>query len=465
MELETPGQRGRLTEDWLAILLGGALLAVCLAAVALEYQRTFAPQQPKPASIANPLKPYLATPGGWANSPLEAFSGVGVGIVGAGLVLLVVFTIGNSLSGGAAVRRFLPGFAALFTLATLAMLLSEQAVVDYYGLAYAVWAIALGLIVANLFGTPGWLRPALRTELFVKTGLVLYGAEVLIGKLLALGLPGICIAWIVTPVVLIMTYWFGQRVLRIESRTLNMVVSADMSVCGVSAAIATAAACKAKREELSVAIGLSLAFTALMMVVMPPVSRLMGLNEVVAGAWIGGTIDSTGAVGVAGAALGDTALLVAATIKMIQNCLIGVVAFGVATYWTTVVERDPAASTRITFAGAAAEIWRRFPKFLFGFLGASLFFSALAAWHPEGEPLVASTISGATKTLRTWCFCISFTSIGLESDFRELSRHLRGGKPLVLYVCGQGLNLVLTLLMALLVFEVLFPGAADALAK
>jgi uncharacterized membrane protein YadS len=67
--------------------------------------------------------------------------------------------------------------------------------------------------------------------------------------------------------------------------------------------------------------------------------------------------------------------------------------------------------------------------------------------------------------MRSWCFCLAFVSIGLETDLRTLSRFLRGGKPLVLYVCGQALNLLLSLLMSLLMFEVVFPEAADVLRK
>ena len=219
-------------------------------------------------------------------------------------------------------------FHKVFGLSMLAYVLAEQKVVKYYGLEYALWALLIGLLISNTVGVSGRLRPAVRTELYMKTGLVLLGAEVLFGKLLALGLPGICVSWVVTPVVLIVTFWFGQRVLKIESAALNMVISADMSVCGVSAAIATAAACRAKKEELTAAVGISLAFTVLMMVVMPPLIQLMGLGPVVGGAWVGGTIDSTGAVGAAGAMLGAEAEKVAVTIKMIQNMLIGVVEIG-----------------------------------------------------------------------------------------------------------------------------------------
>ncbi len=166
-------------------------------------------------------------------------------------------------------------------------------------LEYALWALLVGLLVANTIGTPKWLMPAVRGELFIKVGLVLLGAEVLFSRLLELGIKGVLVSWLVTPIVLIGTYIFGQRMLKMESKSLNLVISADMSVCGVSAAIATAAACKAKKEELSLAIGLSLIFTVLMMIVQPKIIEAVGMPPEVGGAWLGGTIDSTGAVAAA----------------------------------------------------------------------------------------------------------------------------------------------------------------------
>ena len=296
------------------------------------------------------------------------------------------------------------------------------------------------------------------TEFYIKTGLVLLGAEILMSRLMALGVPGIFVAWIVTPVVLVTTYIFGQKILKMPSRSLNMVISADMSVCGVSAAIATAAACKAKKEELSLAIGLSLSFTVVMMIVMPAVIKAVGMSEILGGAWLGGTIDSTGAVAAAGAVLGDKALEVAATVKMIQNILIGVTAFCVAVYWVTRVERDPSGARP-----GLSEIWYRFPKFVIGFILASVVFSILHATLVRGPEIVDAMISGSTKTLRGWFFCLAFVSIGLETNFRQLMPYLRGGKPLLLYVFGQSLNLTLTLLMAWLMFEVIFRDMVQAI--
>jgi uncharacterized membrane protein YadS len=258
--------------------------------------------------------------------------------------------------------------------------------------------------------------------------------------------------------VLVATYWFGQKILKIGSKTLNMTISADMSVCGVSAAIATAAACNAKKEELTLAVGLSMVFTSIMMIAMPAFINAVGIPEVLGGAWIGGTIDATGAVVAAGAFLGDKALNVAATIKMIQNVLIGLIAFGVAVYWATKVENDGKTKVGIS------EIWKRFPKFILGFLGASIIFSIIYAFSPEWVSsafIDHGLIGGYTKNLRGWLFCLAFASIGLSVNFKELKHQFSGGKPLILYLCGQSLNLILTLLMAYVMFYLVFPEITE----
>jgi uncharacterized integral membrane protein (TIGR00698 family) len=440
------------TEDVWAIWLGWAVLAGALVMSAKAV--------PTVAGEA----PWLAEPGAWQWNPREAaYDKAGAsllpGVARAGVICLALFSAGVA-GMRQPVRRFPLAFAALFALAVFAYLLAGQKAVKHYNLEYALWALVTGMVISNTVGVAAWLRPALRSEFYIKTGLVLLGAEVLLNLLLSLGLPGVFVAWVVTPTVLTLTYLFGQRVLRMESKSLNMVISADMSVCGVSAAIATAAACRAKKEELSLAVGLSLSFTVIMMVVMPPVIEWLELGQVLGGAWIGGTIDSTGAVAAAGGMLGDTALAVASTVKMIQNILIGVIAFGVAVYWVTCVERTEGGQRP-----SAMEIWRRFPKFVLGFVAASIVFSLLDASGPEGAATVKSMTGDITKVLRGWLFCLAFVSIGLETNFRDLRQFMVGGKPLVLYVCGQALNLALTLAMAWLMFVKVFPQAAEALAK
>lgn len=495
------------SEDWWAVWIGGLILTVAFLAVflarpedihdrveALQRQldtvRALQTAQNDSAGSAgtahdrldpeqrrleqlragvatNPLKSWLTKVQKWTSDPRAAFTRskgeVSVNLLpSVGMVFVVsllLFGVGLKAMGHSFLA-FARGFVVLFALAVIAYLLANQAVIKHYNLEYPLWALLVGLLISNTIGTPQFVKPAVRTEFYIKTGLVLLGAKILVSRLFALGTPGIFVAWVVTPIVLVSTYAFGQRVLRIGSKSLNMTISADMSVCGVSAAIATAAACRAKKEELSLAIGLSLSFTVVMMTVMPAVIRLCGMSDILGGAWMGGTIDATGAVAAAGAFLGGAAEDVAVTVKMIQNILIGVVAFCVAVYWVIAVE--PAAGD---VKPSAWEIWYRFPKFVIGFVAASVVFSLLSGTLVGGQQMVNAMIKGTTDVLRGWFFCLAFVSIGLDTNFRELIRYIEGGKPLLLYLVGQSLNLGLTLFMAWLMFEVVFKDSLTTLVR
>ncbi len=374
-----------------------------------------------------------------------------------GMLLLTMLGVGVM---GQPVGRYALGFVTVAALAVLSFTIASQVSVKSYGLSYAAWALGMGLFISNVVGTPAWLKPAIKCEMYIKTGLVLLGAEILFGKILSIGVPGLLVAWVVTPVVIVFMWLFGTRVLKMVSKPLVMIIAAATSVCGVSAAIAVAAASRAKKEELTLAVGMTLIFTVLMMVFMPMLIHAMGMSPVLGGAWMGGTIDSTGAVVAAGAFLGPQAETVAAVVKMIQNVLIGVVGFAVALFWITSVERVEGAARP-----GLGQIWVRFPKFIVGFVAASLLFSFVlsplfgAAFDGEGLKLVErGVIKAVTNPLRGWFFCLAFVSIGLESNFKELAKQMEGGKPMLLYVVGQSFNLVLTLLMAWLAFEILFPG-------
>lgn len=472
-------------EDWWAVWLGGILLilgsvlawqarpadfADRVAAVkdsSVDADQREGDRKKLTDELSKPLKRWGAKLKSWSSNPAESLTGIdaktnaaydvwpSIGMVF--LTLLVVFGFAAWVMGER-YMFFAPAFGVLFLLAIAAQVLATQSVIKNYGLEYPLWGLLIGLCVTHTIGTPKFLLPAVRTEFYIKTGLVLLGAEVLLNQLLELGLPGIFISWVVTPIVLIGTYMFGQYVLKIESKTLNMVVAADMSVCGVSAAIATAAACRAKKEELSLAIGISLAFTVVMMVVMPKLIQAFGIDPIVGAAWIGGTIDATGAVAAAGEMLGKSALKMATTVKMIQNILIGVIAFGVSVYWVSFVDRRPD-SPRVS----PWEIWYRLPKFILGFVAASIVFSWLHGSVAGGDILAESVTRGFTKYLREWMFCIAFVSIGLETNFPELMKSLKGGKAVTLYIIGQAFSLVLSLTMCWLMLKVVFPDVIQKL--
>ena len=387
-------------------------------------------------------------------------------LLGLGVFFAVFFGIGMKCMGKS-FKEFLGAFTFIYALTVLAWVFSYQDTMKHYGIGYAAWAIFLGMLISNTVGTPKWSKPAIQTEFYIKTGLVLLGATILFEKIITIGTAGIFVAWVVTPTVWLITYWFGQKIVKMPSKRLNATICSDMSVCGVSAAIATASACKAKKEELTLSVGLSLVFTSIMMILMPIVIHAFFPEDkvmVLGGAWMGGTIDATGAVAAAGAFLGEKALYVAATIKMIQNVLIGVMAFFVAIYFTTKVEAEETGQKI-----GLIEIWYRFPKFVLGFILASVVFSLYYSSFGAAQDGLGSTmidqgvIKGMSDLFRKWFFTLSFVSIGLATNFRELKHHFKGGKPLILYVFGQTFNLTLTLIAAYVVFYIIFPDITAAI--
>jgi len=430
-------------EDWWAVWFGFIIIAGALTRIV--------PQIPKI--------------GKWTQNPFDAFLVINDGVVTGNIILpllgLMVFlgaltTIGVAFMKTERVGKYLAGFAGVFVLSCLAYWIAHQTNVKYWGLSYAMWALLVGLLISNTIGTPGWLRAGAKTEMFIKTGLVLLGAEILFKKILALGAPGLMVAWIVTPIVVIFMYRYGTSFLKMKNKSLVVIIASATSVCGVSAAIAAAAACRAKKEDLTLAVGMTLIFTVLMMFFMPLAIKAIGMHHILGAAWMGGTIDSTGAVVAAGSMLGPAAEKVAAVVKMIQNVLIGLLAFVIAVYWVTSVERTPGGPRP-----SIMEIWYRFPKFVIGFVAASILFSfaVVPAMNGDFTLVESSFIKPVTKVLRGWFFCLAFTSIGLESNFRDLASRMEGGKPLNLYIVGQSFNLVLTLLVAYFAFFVFFPNA------
>ena len=410
------------SEDWWAIWLGGLLIAIAVFELVISVPGV----------------------GRWTGDPRAAFEGrvLALALLGLGLTLITALA---ARVMGASLIRHQTGFVALFLLAVLSYFLANQTGIRAAGVGYAFWALLIGLVISNTVGTPGWLKPALRSELYIKTGLVLLGAEVLFNRILNLGRPGLFVAWLVTPIVIFFMYRFGTRVLKIASPSLVIVIAAATSVCGVSAAIAVAAAARAKKDELTLAVGMTLVFTVVMMILMPMGIRAIGMDPIVGAAWIGGTVDATGAVVAAGAMLGEEAGQVAAVVKMIQNVLIGVVAFLVAVYWVTTIEKKEGAARP-----AITEIWTRFPKFILGFIGASLLFSFVLV-PTLGDDTVTGVLD-LTSDFRGWFFCLAFVSIGLESNIKQLMGQVQGGRPIQLYVVGQAFNVVLTLIAAYLAF-------------
>ena len=423
------------TEDWLAVWIGFIIIVVGIVAVltgafdfsALKFKTWTCGETVTGAAAAKivPLGAQLASGAFWLKMLLTV------------VVLGVLFAVGAALTGEKP-RKFIPAFVALFALSVIVRLVSAEFTLNRY-LEWAFWALIVGMLISNTVGTPKWLKPAVKTEFYIKTGLVIMGFSVLFSNIAKFGLYGLGIAWVVTPVVILFMWWFGTRVLKMDNKPLVITMASATSVCGTSAAIASGAASGCKKDDLTMTISVSIIFTVLMMVLEPIVIKLCGMSPIMGGALIGGTVDSTGAVAVAGSVLGGEAEKAAVLVKMIQNILIGFIAFFVALFFATRVDRKEGRKV------GASEIWTRFPKFIIGFFVASLIASFII--QPLAGADQVKAINGVLDQYKNWCFVLAFVSIGLDTNFRDLALQMKGGKPLWLYLVGQTFNIVLTFAM------------------
>jgi uncharacterized integral membrane protein (TIGR00698 family) len=353
-----------------------------------------------------------------------------------GIGLAVIGAIGIVLLGGP-VGAFLVGLPVVLGLAWLARLLAGNGLFVGWGIEYVIFALGLGLLISNTVGTPAWLRPAVQTEFFIKTGLVILGAGLLFHEVLQGGALGLVQAVLVVFVVWYACFWLSRR-LGVDDEFAAM-LSTAVSICGVSAAIAACGAIQGDKKKLSYVTSLVLVVAVPMMIVMPWIAKSTGMNELVAGAWLGGTLDTSASVVAAGALVSEAAMKTGVIVKFSQNALIGVAAFILAIWWAL---RDGAKTGK---RPSARVIWDRFPKFVIGFVAASAVFSFLLS--PE---LVSGTRS-ALGEIRTWWFALAFVSIGLETRFVELATTGKG-RPALAFLGAQGFNIFWTLLLAWLLF-------------
>jgi uncharacterized integral membrane protein (TIGR00698 family) len=365
-----------------------------------------------------------------------------------GAGLLVLAAAGFALAGGKAAALVI-GFPAIFALAWLARVLAGNGLPVELGIEYVIFALLAGLLVSNTVGVPAWLKPAVQTEFYIKTGLVILGAGLLFTEILQAGALGIVQAVLVVVVVWYACFWLAKR-LRVDD-DFAAILSSSVAICGVSAAIATCGAIQGDKKKLSYVTSLVLIVAVPMMIAMPWLARWLNLPDVVAGAWLGGTLDTSASVVAAGALISDAAMKTGVIVKFSQNALIGVAAFILVVWWAYKAAKDGKKSDKSPGAGI---IWERFPKFVLGFLAASIVFSFF---------LPAEAVNGtkaALTELRTWWFALAFVSIGLETRFLDLAT-MEGGRPALAFLGAQALNVVWTLLLAWLLFGGILFGVPD----
>ncbi len=309
---------------------------------------------------------------------------------------------------------------------------------------YPVYAIVIGLLgnaVLSATGVRERLAPAFRTEFFIKTGLVLLGVSINLSLLVTAAGPAIVQALLLISGVFLFTWWLGGK-LGLDDKLRALLASA-VSICGVSAAIAAAGAVRAKREQLAYAASLVILFALPSIFLLPWLAGVFGLSDAVAGAWIGGNIDTTAAVTAAGTLAGEDALKIATIVKVTQNALIGVVAVALTAWFAFKVER-----TADSARPGVGELWRRFPKFVLGFVAASV----LGTWFANTVSAADNSAAQAVATnFRTWFLILAFVSIGLE--FRLTALREAGWRPIAVFASATVVNIVLALALAALLFS------------
>ena len=408
-------------EDWLSFSAG--LLIILLAVIGIQFN---------------------APKFGWASiSDLSKILSSNANILSLSLTAIIVLILGFAtkiLRAKSTISIIISIFVILL-LSFASQLIAGFKPIKYYGFEYVIFALLLGIFIRSVFGLPKWLEANLHTEFFVKTGLVILGAGIIFGDILSAGSLGLIQAVVVVLSVWFFAFWVGGK-LKIDEE-LRLMLASAVSICGVSAAIATAGAINGDSKKLSYVVSLVLIVALPMLILLPLAATWLGLNPAQAGAWMGGTIDTTGAVVASGSILGDVALKYCTIVKFSQNVLIGFAAVGISVFWAFKNKNtdNSADKQKVNFK----LIWERFPKFVLGFIIASILFSFVVS------PEMVSQTKDYLKGIQTALFALAFVSIGLETDFSVLIK-TGNGRPAWTFIIAQSFNIVFTLILAWFLF-------------
>jgi uncharacterized integral membrane protein (TIGR00698 family) len=423
-------QTKQLTEDWTSVIVGSVLIIAIVAT-------TFFPELPK----FGPKEGWV----GWTVLSTEVFtSGNSIRLLLTFLYFLL-FTLFGGWLMGKSIKSILWAFPIVFILSMGAQFIASSGSMKDLGLETVLFSLLIGLFIRNIIKVPEWLKSGIQSEFYIKVGLVMLGATILFSEIMKAGFFGLIQAIIVVLSVWYFAYWIAKK-MKIDEE-LSIMMASAVSICGVSAAIATAGAIKGDSKKLSYVVSLVLIVAIPMMIFMPLIARWLGLSDEVTGAWLGGTIDTTGAVVASGTIAGDVALKFSTIIKFSQNILLGVAAFLISVYWTCKQVEKNMDSEKPTLK----IIWERFPKFVLGFIIVSLVFSFVVS--PETAEVAGKTI----KSYQSLWFNLAFICIGLETRFKDIIE-LDRGRPLVAFLTAQLFNIFLTLAVAYILFQLLWVG-------
>ena len=433
-----------LKEDWWAIWVGLGLVVVAYLLFI----------------NGSSLKWIAVIPGKWSTFGELAthFSDNWIRYLAQFALWLALFTVALTVLGHKP-REFITSFVFLYLVSIVIFAVGQWTQANKYNLEPPLVALVLGLLVSNVGGLPRWMDSGFRVEFYIKIGIILLGATLPFTLIVWAGPVAIFQASIVSIVTFLVIFNVARR-LGLDRR-LAATLGAGGAVCGVSASIAIAGAVGAKKEHAPIAITVVILWAIVMIFVLPIVSRFLQLPTGVAGAWIGTSefADAAGFAaaqayggnagqvpGIAGSA--DQAVWAFTLMKVVgRDVWIGIWAFILAIVSTT--RWEPSESGR---KPEAAEIWWRFPKFVLGFVLASLLVTWVARDYSLAEysKVITPALVDPIKNLRTWAFIFCFFSIGLTTRFRELAH--AGKKPFIAFSAGVVVNVALGFVLSAYVF-------------
>jgi uncharacterized integral membrane protein (TIGR00698 family) len=330
----------------------------------------------------------------------------------------------------------IPGVILLFIIGYAGKLI-QQGIKDYGkannvtlpDIEYVLWAIIIGLVIANTVGIPKIFRPGVATyEYFLKVGIVLLGARFVLGDVLKLGGVSLGLVFIELAVAIIIMIVLG-RVFKLKPKLASL-LAIGSSICGVSAIIAGKGAIEADDDDAAFAIAAILALGAFGLFAYPAIGHAFHMSDQAFGVWAGLAVDNTAEASAAGAIYSEAAGKVAVLTKTTRNAMIGFVVLGFALYWAS---RGQAKEVK----NKAAFLWQKFPKFILGFLLVSI----LATIGIFNSGQLASI-----GNLSRWAFLLTFAGVGLRTDFREMRK--QGLRP---FIVGAIAELTVTIVTFLLV--------------
>jgi len=431
-------------EDWWAIWIGVGLVLVAVALFA----------------CGSSIKWLAVSPQKWSHLP-EAFAQYGqhAGQYFALFVLWAVLFGLGALGLGIKLTEFLPSFAFVFVVSVILYFIGQWDQASKYSLEPPLVGLGLGLLISNTIALPKWLQAGFRVEFYIKTGIVLLGAGLPFTLIIWAGPVAIAQAAIVSLVTFGVIYFVATK-LGLDRR-LAAVLGTGGAVCGVSGAIAVAGAVGAKKEHAPIAISLVVFWAIVMIFLLPIVSRALQLPTGVAGAWIG-TSEFADAAGFAAAQTyggyagnvpgisgnADAAVNAFTLMKVIgRDIWIGIWALVLSIIATTRWE-----STGIQSKTGAGEIWRRFPKFVIGFLIASAIITVISRGYSYADYRKSLTpaLIAPIQALRVWAFTFTFFSIGLTTRIRDFAGV--GPRPFYAFTAGVIVNVVLGYVLSTQVF-------------